>query len=97
MVQVMSQEQFNFDFDVAEAFLDVLAPSGTFTFQTFADKNGVDNQTKKNLTRQFHGTFAECRDKLADLNRRGAGVFVTINETDLNRDFPYGFVRRGLS
>jgi len=33
------------------------------------------------LTRVFFGALAEHQEALADLNRRGAGVFVTINET----------------
>lgn len=31
----------------------------------------------------LHGTFDECQRDLIELNRRGAGVFVTVNETDL--------------
>lgn len=60
----------------AQRFLAALG-DGTHTFQTFAD-------ARKNarLARVLHGTFAEHADKLADLNGRGAGVFVAVNETD---------------
>ena len=48
------------------------------TFQTFCDK-GKD----KSLIKQLHGTIKQHFHELADLNKRGAGVFFTVNETDL--------------
>jgi hypothetical protein len=48
------------------------------TFQTFDDQG----QNKK-LIKQLHGTIKEHFHELADLNRQGAGVFFTVNETDL--------------
>ncbi|HNC03544.1 MAG TPA: DUF3987 domain-containing protein, partial [Agitococcus sp.] len=51
-----------------------------FTFQTFDDVKGRQDKT---LVRIYHGTFNEHKAKLAELNKRGGGVFVTINETDL--------------
>jgi hypothetical protein len=69
--------------DLAEAkrFLAELAP-GTekFTFQTF-DDNG--NRKTKKLARVLNGTLAEHADELVRLNAAGAGVFVTVNVTDL--------------
>ena len=50
----------------------------THSFQTFDDK-GIN----RSLIRQFHGTFREHKDSLADLNRKGAGIFFTVNQTDL--------------
>jgi hypothetical protein len=60
-------------------FLKLLDPSaGGFTFQTFDD-----DRTRKNsaLTRIVKSP-PPARDELAKLNKQGAGVFVTINETD---------------
>jgi len=69
------------DLKVAQLFLDTLDPSGKFTFQTFDD-----NQDRKDgrLARTFNGTLEEHAAALRDLQQQGAGVFVTINETDLN-------------
>jgi hypothetical protein len=68
--------------DKAEAarFLSLLDLGATyFTFQTFDDNQKRDN---KKLARIIHGTLDECWDRLVALNDRGAGIFVTINETD---------------
>ena len=80
--------------DPAQAvrFLEHLDPRGMFTFQTFADKK-VDAQEAAHraareggktigLVRQLHGTFAQHAEQLTFLNANGAGVFVTVNETD---------------
>jgi hypothetical protein len=50
--------------------------------------------------RVYHGTLNEHKAKLAELNKRGGGVFVTINETDLtgakkktlSKFEPYGLI-----
>jgi len=52
-----------------------------FTFQTF------DDEKPRGLARQFlarvlHAPLAELHQELDRLNRLGAGVFVTINQTD---------------
>jgi|TARA_A100001391_G_scaffold40407_1_gene22652 hypothetical protein len=49
------------------------------SFQTFGDK-GLD----KRLIKQLHGTIDEHVDKLQELNKKGAGVFFTVNRTDLH-------------
>jgi putative DNA primase/helicase len=70
------------DVDSAEAerFLKALDPAATrFTFQTFDDDG---NRGDKSLVRVLHGTLAERFEELKRLNDRGAGIFVTINETD---------------
>jgi hypothetical protein len=68
------------DFAEAEKFLKALDPTATkFTFQTFDDDGDRGN---KDLVRVLHGTLAEHFDELKRLNDRGAGVFVTVNETD---------------
>jgi putative DNA primase/helicase len=61
--------------------LDPGAPG--FTYQTFDDVK-VDGKARKDpsLTRVFHGSLDDRWNELVDLNRRGAGVFITVNETD---------------
>lgn len=63
----------------ARKMLDMLDAGGQFTFQTFADRK----DSKANLARVFHGTLDSCSANLQDLNKQGAGIFVTINKTDL--------------
>jgi putative DNA primase/helicase len=66
--------------DDTERFLNALDPTATFfTFQTFDDDY---SRKDKRLTRILHGTLERRWDLLTDLNQRGAGVFVTVNETD---------------
>ena len=79
----MSMSRLDINFPEAEAFLNALAPEGAFTFQTFPDGSNPTTTQKKALTRQFHGSFVEYCDELARLNEQGAGVYVTVNETDL--------------
>jgi putative DNA primase/helicase len=68
------------DDDEAQRFLTLLDPDAeSFTFQTFDDNK---NRRDKTLTRVLHGTLAEHRDELTELNERGAGIFVSLNETD---------------
>lgn len=57
--------------------LDQLGSS--FTFQTFDDKKSK----RPGLVSMLHGTFAEHKDELTRLNKLGAGIFYTVNETDL--------------
>ena len=78
-------------FEEAEDFLNALdGKDAQFTFQTFDDVEVWSDEKKKNIKRQnkdlvrvYHGTFNEHKQKLASINKRGGGVFVTINETDL--------------
>jgi hypothetical protein len=65
----------------AERFLALLDPKAeAFTFQTFDD-----NPDRKNklLARVLHGSLDQHWAKLCKLNAEGAGVYITINETDL--------------
>ena len=65
----------------AEQFLTLLAEGAEeFTFQTFDD-----NKSRKDplLTKILHGSLDRHFDDLIDLNAKGAGIFVTVNETDL--------------
>jgi putative DNA primase/helicase len=75
----------------AERFLGTLDPTTVrFTFQTFDDveltdpakPGGKRKRGDKSLLRVLHGTLAEHWEELVRLNRRGAGIFVTVNETD---------------
>jgi hypothetical protein len=50
-----------------------------FTFQTFPDADG----DPRKLTRVLHGTLAQYGNTLRQLNDAGAGVYITVNETDL--------------
>ena len=51
-----------------------------WTFQTFDDNR---NRKDPELTRILHGSLDGHLPTLTGLNQRGAGVFVTVNETDL--------------
>ena len=65
----------------ADQFLTLLAEGvEEFTFQTFDD-----NKSRKNpsLTRLLHGSLEQHFGELCRLNAEGAGIFVTVNQTDL--------------
>lgn len=64
----------------AHEFLNAIAPTGQFTFQTFDDRPAKRPQ----LAKQFHGTLEQHAASLSELNEHGAGVFVVVNETDGN-------------
>ena len=63
----------------AEKFLTLLdEETEEFTFQTFDDaKEG------RPLARIFNGSLNDHWNKLVSLNNKGAGIYVTINKTDL--------------
>src|SRR5262245_53266826 len=64
----------------AERFLNSVDPGPTgFTFQTFDDNQ---ERNDKKLARVIHATMSDCWNELVSLNDKGAGVFVTICETD---------------
>ena len=67
------------DLMMAQNFLDAIDDSGKFCFQTFDDDK---DQGRKHLVRQFHGSLAEYGQELIALQKQGAGVFITVNETD---------------
>jgi hypothetical protein len=88
-----------FDRSAAEKFLKIIGRGETrFTFQTFdddkvrakahADANKLrrergETELRSPFVRVLNGTLAEHFDELARLNDAGAGVFVTINATNL--------------
>jgi P4 family phage/plasmid primase-like protien len=68
------------DKNEALKFLSWLDRNATFfTFQTFDDN---DKREDRKLTRILHGSLDVCWAELVRLNNEGAGIFVTINETD---------------
>jgi hypothetical protein len=69
------------DIEDATRFLDRLsAPNQPHTFQTFDDDKDREDSA---LTRIIHGTLDDVLSELADINSRGGGVFVCVNQTDL--------------
>lgn len=52
------------------------------TFQTFNDKK-TDGAPRPALARVIHGSLEDHAAQLLDLNHQGAGIFVTVNGTDL--------------
>jgi hypothetical protein len=69
----------------AEKFLRILAPeSEQFTFQTFTDSKQAREQHKRDpLARVLHGTLSQLWNVLVQYSAAGAGVYVTVNETNL--------------
>lgn len=79
------------DLNQARRFLDLLDPRGVFTFQTFSDRKnlkrtfyGRDGKPRQSdpFARVRHGTLDAHAAALIDLNRRGVGAFVMVNEGD---------------
>jgi hypothetical protein len=64
----------------AVRFLAALDAGGEFTFQTFDDNA---HRKDESLVRILHGTLKEHWRELVELNSRGAGIYVTVNLTDL--------------
>jgi hypothetical protein len=63
----------------AEKFLKALEPdANTFTFQTFDESK----KKARGLTHVLHGTLAQHWETLCRLNKAGAGIYITVNETD---------------
>jgi hypothetical protein len=52
-----------------------MAPGEPVTFQTFSDRKRKPDP----LAKWMHGTLAQHRQRLADLNARGAGIFWMVN------------------
>ena len=68
-------EELEPDFSMAQDFLLTLDPNAhEFCFQVF-DDTGQDTS----LARTLHGPLDKKRQRLAQLNSRGCGVFVTPN------------------
>jgi hypothetical protein len=77
---VVGAEDTAIDRTSAERFLRRLdGKARTWTFQTFDDDR---TRRDRSLVRVFHGALGTHFEELARLNRNGAGVFVTVNQTD---------------
>jgi hypothetical protein len=79
------------DLEQAKRFLKILDPTADmrdllegipdgFTFQTFDDVKGRKDLALASI---LHGTFDGLEGELLKRNKKRAGVFVTINETDM--------------
>ena len=68
------------DYNEGARFLELLDAACDFTFQTFDDKKG---RKDRELVRELHGTLPEHILTLTQLNEAGAGIFVTVNKTDM--------------
>ena len=69
--------------DLGEAawFLTILDPDAErFTFQTFDD---VEDLKRGHLAKVIHDSLEDAAERLTVVQRARAGVFVTVNETDL--------------
>ncbi len=69
------------DISQAERMLNILDASGNFTFQTFADR--AEDRKRRSLVSTLHGDLSTHSAILQTLNAKGAGVYVTVNATDL--------------
>ena len=65
---------------LADTFLSLLdSASDSFTYQSFGEGEQTGNHS---LTRILHGSLQDRMNELVALNDQGAGIFVTVNETD---------------
>jgi len=77
----MEKQSIQVDRKKAEHFLSLLDPlASAFTYQTFDDNS---NRKLNRLSQVHNGTLDDVWPKLVTLSNQGAGVFVTVNETDL--------------
>lgn len=71
------------DLETARQFLDRLDPDAEgFTFATFTDAKGITKGRPDPLAQIRHGTLDDLASWLTQQNQLGAGIFVTVNETD---------------
>jgi hypothetical protein len=67
------------DLEQARSFLELLDPDAEqFCFQLFDDSKAK----RPALARVYHGSLDDLAATLAKLNKAGAGIFVTVNQTD---------------
>lgn len=77
------------NFEMAAEYLRLLAPGvQRFSFQSYTDNKEKRETYSKNGARDpaacvMHGTLDECLPALTNLSAAGAGIFVTVNETNL--------------
>lgn len=76
------------DHDQTEQFLNALDPTAKcWTFQTFDDSKERREERKERggddpFAHVIHDPLAKCWPRLVKLNAQGAGIFITVNETD---------------
>ncbi len=76
----MSTDQMQLDISAARAFLSALDPLATaWTFVALDDDKGRKLPT---LSRKIHASIDDAWPMLVTANGHGAGVFITVNETD---------------
>lgn len=81
-VKAIAETTLQTDHKAATAFLAMLAPDGGATFQTFDDNVDIKDPDKARVINAQHGSYKQSMEELANYNQRGAGVFVTVNQTD---------------
>jgi hypothetical protein len=70
----------NFNRGEAEDFLQFIDPTtDQFTFQTFDDSP----ERREHLAKTIHGSLGQHWDLLCEYSNNGAGIYVTVNRTDL--------------
>lgn len=87
MSSVMEIKKFKekLNLEDAQKFLGKLggATEEIFTFQTYDDDQNLERDQKRGwLIKIITGTFDQVKEELVELNRKGAGIFVTVNKTD---------------
>lgn len=70
------------DLDLSKMFLQQLSQEENpkFAFRTFKDNK--DAPKDDSLTIMRYGHLGDLQEELVDVNRKGAGVFFIVNETD---------------
>lgn len=74
----MSVKKQHLNLQDAEQFLDLLEPNGHFTFQSIGERSDA----KSHRPVVLHGRWHDQKERLAELNTDGHGIFVTVNKTD---------------
>lgn len=82
----------NFNIDDAKLYIETLtgSPDTEMLFQTFPDSKAFSDW---GLTKVFQGSFDKYKNTLIAMNKKGAGVFVTVNENQGTRRSKRNIVR----
>jgi len=77
----MNETKLISDLGAAKAFLEALDPSASaFTFQTFSEGSSYAKIMGASI---LHGSIDDVGQRLSELNNAGHGIFVMVNEGDL--------------
>ena len=73
------------DLDIAGQFIEALTGNRdtVITAQTFSDNEATKIKGRDPLAKIMHGTLAKLAPKLTELNQKGAGIFISVNPSDL--------------